>query len=54
DYQFIAYPNAKHSFTNPDADVYGQKFNLPLKYDQEADRKSWSEMQEFLRSLFRN
>ena len=52
DYEFIAYPGVKHSFTNPDADSYGEKFNLPLKYDSGADRQSWSEMQAFFKVLF--
>jgi dienelactone hydrolase len=52
DYKFIAYPGAKHGFTNPDADSYAEKFNIPLKYDAEADRQSWAEMQAFLNALF--
>jgi dienelactone hydrolase len=52
DYTFINYPGVKHSFTNPDADVYGEKFGLPLAYDAEADAASWAEMQAFFQSLF--
>ena len=52
-YKFISYPGAKHSFTNPDADAYGQKFNLPLEYNAEADRRSWDEMQMLFAKLFR-
>ncbi|HEY5999589.1 MAG TPA: dienelactone hydrolase family protein [bacterium] len=48
DMTFIAYPGAKHSFTNPDADEYGKKFNLPLAYNAEADRASWEELRMFL------
>lgn len=33
-YEFIAYPNVKHSFTNPQADEFGKEFNLPaLQYN---------------------
>lgn len=32
DYMFINYPGAKHSFTNPDANSFGEKFGLPLEY----------------------
>lgn len=53
DYQFVAYPGVKHSFTNPEADRYAKEFNMPVKYDKEADRQSWSEMQAFFRSLFK-
>ncbi|MCK4950468.1 MAG: dienelactone hydrolase family protein [Gammaproteobacteria bacterium] len=52
DFKFINYPGAKHSFTNPDADTYGKKFNLPLQYNAEVDRKSWSRMQEFFKEIF--
>jgi dienelactone hydrolase len=53
DYRFVSYPGVKHSFTNPDADVYGKKFDLPLEYNADADRASWSETQEFFREIFR-
>jgi dienelactone hydrolase len=53
DYQLINYPGAKHSFTNPQADLYGEKFKLPLAYDAEADRQSWQALREFLADTFR-
>ena len=52
DYQLHSYPDVKHSFTNPDADMFGEKFGMPLAYDQAADADSWARMQEFLDSLF--
>lgn len=52
DYTLIQYPDAKHAFTSPDADKYGKKFNLPLAYHQEADKKSWKSMQDFLKKIF--
>jgi len=51
-YQFINYPGAIHSFTNPDADLFGQKFNMPLAYNAEADHKSWEDMKAFLKKVF--
>ncbi len=51
-YKVIAYPGAKHAFTNPDADKYGKQFNLPLAYNAEADTQSWAEMQKFLQEVF--
>jgi dienelactone hydrolase len=51
-YEFINYPHAKHSFTNPMADKFGKKFSLPLAYNKEADQKSWKKMQEFFKELF--
>ncbi len=53
DFRFIAYPGAIHSFTNPDADEYAKKFNLPLGYNAEADRKSWEEMGKFFATIFK-
>ena len=53
DFRFINYPGAIHSFTNPEADVLGKKFNLPMAYNADADRNSWDEMKEFLNSIFK-
>lgn len=52
-YSFINYPGVTHSFTNPDADAFGKKFNLPLAYDAQADADSWQKLQEFFAELFR-
>jgi dienelactone hydrolase len=52
DYRFIAYPGAVHGFTNPGADRFGADFGLPLAYNPEADRASWSEMQGFFERIF--
>ena len=52
DYEIVIYSNAKHSFTNPKADEYGKKFDLPLEYNAEADQKSWDRTQEFLKTVF--
>lgn len=49
-FEFINYPGAKHSFTNPDADRYGQQNNLPLAYNKEADEKSWATMRALLQT----
>ena len=53
DFEFINYPGVKHSFTNPDANVFGEKFGLPLEYNAEADKASWQKMQQFLDSIFK-
>ncbi len=52
DFEFISYPNAKHSFTNPDADKYAEKFGLNIAYNKEADEQSWRDMQEFFKKIF--
>lgn len=50
--QFHSYPGALHSFTNPEADRLAVKFSLPLGYNAEADRRSWLDMQGFLKQVF--
>lgn len=52
-YTFIDYPGAVHAFTNPAATENGKKFNLPLAYDADADKKSWAEMQRFLQTVLK-
>jgi dienelactone hydrolase len=52
DYKVIVYPGARHSFTNPDADEVGRRFNLPIAYDADADRESWRELGSFLKAAF--
>lgn len=47
DYTIHVYPDAKHSFTNPQADEFGREFDLPLAYNREADRDSWQRMLGF-------
>lgn len=53
DFRVISYPGAKHSFTNPDADALGKKFNMPIAYNPEADQKSRNEMKMFLETIFK-
>ena len=50
-FQVISYPGAKHSFTNPEADALGKKFNIPIAYNADADKKSWNEMKTFLAAV---
>ena len=51
-YEFIQYEGAVHSFTIPDADAKGEKFDLPLKYNKEADESSWAKTKEFFDRIF--
>jgi len=48
-YQFIAYPAAVHSFTNPDVDRHGME---GAKYNAAADKKSWEDMKAFFAAAF--
>jgi dienelactone hydrolase len=47
EYRVIQYPGAVHAFTNPEATELGQKFNLPLQYDAQADREAKAEASKF-------
>ncbi|MBT2969242.1 MAG: dienelactone hydrolase [gamma proteobacterium symbiont of Ctena orbiculata] len=53
-YSFTNYPGAKHSFTNPGADNFGKAFDLPLKYDEAADRQSWAALAKALKAHYGN
>ena len=53
DFKFINYAEAIHSFTNPASTEMGKKFNLPLAYNEKADKKSWADMQEFFKRVFK-
>jgi dienelactone hydrolase len=52
-FEFINYPDAKHAFTNPDADKFGQEFGIPLAYNKAADEQSWSKMTQFFKRIFK-
>jgi dienelactone hydrolase len=52
-FKFVNYPGAVHSFTNPDADSLGKKFNMPLAYNKQADEQSWADMKRFFKEIFK-
>jgi dienelactone hydrolase len=52
DFELVKYAGAQHAFTNPDAGTLGQKFNLPLVYQKEADEKSWEAMKNHFTKVF--
>jgi len=53
DYAFKQYPNATHAFTNPASDDNSKKFNMPVKYNPEADSASWNDMKDFFARIFK-
>ena len=53
DFKVINYPGAIHSFTNPDATELGKKFNLPLAYNEKADKESWADMTKFFNEVLK-
>lgn len=48
-YTFIVYPGATHAFTNPMSTETGKKFNMPIEYNEAADKKSWNDMKAFFK-----
>lgn len=53
DYKYIAYEEALHAFTSKDADSLGKKFDLPLAYQEKADKASWNELLDLLNETFK-
>lgn len=53
-YTFKIYPGATHAFTNPAATKLGKKFNLPIAYNEVADKKSWNDMKIFFNDVLKN
>ena len=49
----VTYPGAMHSFTSPEADKLGKKFKLPMAYNAEADKDSWSKGMAFMTEAFK-
>lgn len=52
DYTFKSYAGATHAFTNPDATRIGKQFDMPIAYNEAADRDSWKDMQAFFKRIF--
>ena len=52
DFRFIVYPSAEHGFTNPQATEKGRKFNIPIAYNEAADKASYNEMIRFFKRIF--
>ena len=50
--EIVIYPDARHAFTVPEATKKGTDMNLPLKYDEAADKDSWSRLEKFLAEIF--
>lgn len=52
DYNFVVYPGATHAFSNPNATEKGEKYNMPIRYNEAADKASWDEMKAFFEKIF--
>jgi dienelactone hydrolase len=45
---FISYPESTHAFTNPGSTATGKKFDMPIAYNEAADKKSWKDFKKFV------
>lgn len=52
DLSLTVFPGVKHSFTSEAADETGEKFGLPMAYDEEADKRSWQGTMAFYKNIF--
>lgn len=52
DYKYIAYDGTVHAFTSPEATALGEEFDLPLMYNEDADKASWNELMDLLHQVF--
>lgn len=50
---FVTLPGALHGFTNPAATTNGEKYGIPLRYNEQADTCSWAHMRLVLEAAFR-
>ena len=53
DFTYMNLKGVKHSFTNPQADEFSEKFNITaLQYNKKADEQSWESMLKFFKRVF--
>lgn len=52
DYEVLLLADAKHGFSNPEADVNAEKYGIDLGYQQSADEKSWDALQALFKKVF--
>ncbi len=52
EYHFIDMPGAVHGFANPAATANGEKYGLPLAYNEAADQASWAHMRLLFADTF--
>ncbi len=53
DFTYMNLKGVKHSYTNPQADEFSKKFNIPaLEYNKKADKQAWAAMLKFFERVF--
>jgi dienelactone hydrolase len=53
DYRFVNLPGAVHAYTNPEATEAGKKFNMPLAYNEKADKDAKAQADQFFAAAFK-
>jgi dienelactone hydrolase len=53
DYRFINLPGAVHAYTNPEATEAGKKFNMPIAYNEKADKEAKAQADKFFAAVFK-
>ena len=52
DIKVIVYPGTVHAYSRPDATERAKKYNLGIRYNAKATRKSKEDLKRFLKSSF--
>lgn len=52
DLTLVSFPGVLHSFTNPGADEFAERFGMPVGYDQSAATRSWQGALRFYEEIF--
>ncbi len=53
DFSYMSLKGVRHSYTNPMADAFSKKFKIAaMKYDKQADQRSWKAMHNFFQRVF--
>ena len=47
-FEFIRYAESTHAFTNQESTATGLKFEMPIAYNEAADKKSWKDFKKFV------
>ena len=52
DFSVTSFPGVKHSFMNPGADAFAEKFGMPVAYDADAAERAWAGTLAFYEDIF--
>lgn len=52
DLTLTSFPGVKHSFSNPNADAFAERFGMPIGYNEQAAERTWRGTLAFYHELF--